>query len=85
MRAQGGLENLTIGGFAKACGVHVETVRFYQRRCLLRPPDRPAHPFRITCRSIDFVLLRFVRFHRRTDPGNFWPNSLRSQKAISSK
>ena len=30
------LENLTIGVFAKAAGVNVETIRFYQRKGLLR-------------------------------------------------
>jgi MerR family mercuric resistance operon transcriptional regulator len=33
---------LTIGGLAKAAGVSVETVRYYQRRGLLREPLRPA-------------------------------------------
>ena len=35
------LENLTIGVFAKAAGVNVETIRFYQRKGLLREPDKP--------------------------------------------
>jgi MerR family mercuric resistance operon transcriptional regulator len=34
-------EALTIGAFARAAGVSVETVRFYQRRCLLDEPDKP--------------------------------------------
>jgi MerR family mercuric resistance operon transcriptional regulator len=34
-------ENLTIGGFAKAAGVNVETIRYYQRIGLLREPERP--------------------------------------------
>jgi len=32
------LENLTIGAFAKAAGVNVETVRFYQRKGLVPEP-----------------------------------------------
>ncbi len=36
------LENLTIGVFAKAAGVNVETIRFYQRKGLLREPDKPS-------------------------------------------
>lgn len=32
---------LTIGQVAKACGVNVETIRFYQRRGLLPQPARP--------------------------------------------
>ncbi|MCU3043312.1 MerR family DNA-binding transcriptional regulator, partial [Enterobacter hormaechei subsp. steigerwaltii] len=34
-------ENLTIGVFAKAAGVNVETIRFYQRKGLLPEPDKP--------------------------------------------
>lgn len=34
-------ENLTIGAFAKAAGVNVETIRFYQRKGLLSEPARP--------------------------------------------
>ena len=32
---------LTIGGLARAAGVNVETVRYYQRRGLLARPSRP--------------------------------------------
>lgn len=35
-----GVEQLTIGALAKAAGVNVETIRFYQRRGLLTEPDR---------------------------------------------
>jgi len=35
------LDTLTIGGLAKATGIGVETIRFYQRRGLLPEPDRP--------------------------------------------
>ena len=34
-------DNLTIGLFAKAAGVNVETIRFYQRKRLLTEPDKP--------------------------------------------
>jgi len=33
--------SLTIGVFAKAAGVNVETIRFYQRKGLLPEPDKP--------------------------------------------
>ena len=33
--------DLTIGALAKAAGVSVETIRFYQRKGLLQEPDRP--------------------------------------------
>ena len=35
-------EAMTIGRLAKAAGVNVETVRYYQRRGLLREPNKPA-------------------------------------------
>jgi len=34
-------ETMTIGAFAKAAAVNVETIRFYQRKGLLPEPDRP--------------------------------------------
>jgi MerR family mercuric resistance operon transcriptional regulator len=35
------IENLAIGALARTAGVHVETIRFYQRRGLLAEPDKP--------------------------------------------
>lgn len=35
------MKGLTIGALARAAGVHVETIRFYQRRGLLAEPKRP--------------------------------------------
>lgn len=32
---------MTIGGLARAAGVNVETIRYYQRRRLLPEPERP--------------------------------------------
>jgi MerR family mercuric resistance operon transcriptional regulator len=34
------MDNLTIGALARAAGVHVETVRYYQRRGLVAQPKR---------------------------------------------
>jgi MerR family mercuric resistance operon transcriptional regulator len=34
-------EGLTIGRLAKAVGVNVETIRYYQRRGLIVEPDKP--------------------------------------------
>lgn len=39
-------ENLTIGALAKAAGVNVETIRFYQRKGLLPEPDKPCGSIR---------------------------------------
>ena len=47
-------EALTIGAFAQAAGVHVETVRFYQRRCLLAEPHKPYGSIR---RNVTMTLL----------------------------
>ncbi|MBT2305139.1 Hg(II)-responsive transcriptional regulator [Variovorax paradoxus] len=38
---QNDLENLPIGALARAAGVNVETIRFYQRKGLLLEPDKP--------------------------------------------
>lgn len=35
------MQTLTISGVARAAGVNVETIRFYQRRGLLTEPDKP--------------------------------------------
>ena len=35
------MDELTIGGLAKQAGVHVETIRYYQRRGLVGEPARP--------------------------------------------
>lgn len=34
-------QSLTVGAFARSAGVGVETIRFYQRKGLLRQPERP--------------------------------------------
>ena len=39
-------QTLTIGAFAKAAGVNVETIRFYQRKGLLPEPGRPVGSIR---------------------------------------
>lgn len=35
------MQTFTISGLARAAGVNVETIRFYQRRGLLAEPDKP--------------------------------------------
>jgi MerR family transcriptional regulator, mercuric resistance operon regulatory protein len=49
------LENLTIGVFAKAAGVNVETIRFYQRKGLLPEPDKPYGSIRRYGFSLDEI------------------------------
>ena len=54
------MESLTIGALAKAAAVHVETVRYYQRRGLLREPTRPLNGIRRYA-SADVSRLRFIK------------------------
>src|SRR3954468_24758812 len=50
----------TIGGLAKAAGVGVETIRYYQRRGLLTEPARPPGEVRRYGEG-DVKRLRFIR------------------------
>lgn len=54
------LENLTIGAFAKAAGVNVETIRFYQRTGLLSQPRKPYGSIRRYGHA-DVERVRFVK------------------------
>ena len=57
-------ENLTIGVFAKAAGVNVETIRFYQRKGLLPEPDKPYGSIRRYGKA-DVTRVRFVKSAQR--------------------
>lgn len=57
-------KGLTIGAFAKAAGVNVETVRFYQRRGLLPEPDKPYGSIR-RYNEADVARVRFVKSAQR--------------------
>lgn len=58
------LVNLTIGTFAKAAGVNVETIRFYQRKGLLLEPDKPYGGIRRYA-EMDVTRVRFVKSAQR--------------------
>lgn len=58
------LGNLTIGAFAKAAGVNVETIRFYQRKNLLPEPDKPYGSIR-RYSDTDVARLQFVKSAQR--------------------
>lgn len=58
------LENLTIGVFARAAGVNVETIRFYQRKGLLPEPARPYGGIR-RYGEADVARVRFVKSAQR--------------------
>ena len=51
---------LTIGELARAAGVAASTVRFYERRRLLRPSARSLSNYRLYTRE-DLERLRFIR------------------------
>ena len=55
---------LTIGAVAKAAGVNVETVRFYQRRALLPEPERPYGGIR-RYEAEDVARVKFVKAAQR--------------------
>lgn len=57
-------QTLTIGAFAKAAGVNVETIRFYQRKGLLPEPGRPVGSIR-RYGSADVARVRFVKSAQR--------------------
>ncbi len=56
--------SLTIGGLAKAAGVSVETIRFYQRRDLLSEPDRPLGGIR-RYSTTDVARIVFIKSSQR--------------------
>ena len=57
-------KRLTIGRMADAVGVNVETVRFYQRKGLLREPDRPVGSIR-RYEQADIARVRFIKSAQR--------------------
>lgn len=57
-------EGLTIGAFARAAGVNVETIRFYQRKGLLLEPDKPSGSIR-RYGEADVTRVRFVKSAQR--------------------
>jgi MerR family mercuric resistance operon transcriptional regulator len=61
---QNKFENLTIGVVAKAAGVNVETIRFYQRKGLLPEPDKPYGSIRRYSEA-DITRVRFVKSAQR--------------------
>ncbi|KGC11062.1 Hg(II)-responsive transcriptional regulator [Burkholderia gladioli] len=58
------LQSLTIGVFARAAGVNVETIRFYQRKGLLPEPDKPYGSIR-RYGEADVTRVRFVKSAQR--------------------
>jgi len=57
-------DTLSIGAFAEAAGVNVETIRFYQRKGLLPQPDKPYGSIR-RYGEADVARVRFVKSAQR--------------------
>lgn len=55
-----GVVDMTIGKLAKAAGVGVETIRFYERKGLIRKPERHDGEFRLYSEE-DRSRVRFVK------------------------
>ena len=70
VRSQG-VRELTIAGLARAGGVGVETVRYYQRRGLLETPERPSIAGRGGVRRYGEQDVRRLRFIRSAQAAGF--------------
>ncbi|MDX1506651.1 MAG: Hg(II)-responsive transcriptional regulator [Woeseiaceae bacterium] len=57
-------KTLTIGAFARAADVNIETIRFYQRKRLLPEPERPPGGIR-RYGEADVARLKFVKSAQR--------------------
>jgi Hg(II)-responsive transcriptional regulator len=57
------MQKLTIGRLAEATGVHLETIRYYERIGLIQEPERTAGGHR-SYGSQDLERLRFIRCSR---------------------
>jgi Hg(II)-responsive transcriptional regulator len=54
------MERITVGDLARRAGVHVETVRFYERKGVLPPPQRAESGYRLYSPEA-VTRLRFVK------------------------
>jgi Hg(II)-responsive transcriptional regulator len=61
------MTDMTIGELAKAAGVGVETVRFYERKRLIARPRKPVQGFR----KYEDDVVRRIRFIRRAQELGF--------------
>jgi MerR family mercuric resistance operon transcriptional regulator len=58
------MQTTTISGLARAAGVNVETIRFYQRRGLLAEPDKPLGGIR-RYGETELARVRFIKAAQR--------------------
>ena len=54
------IENMTRGELAKKCGVHIETLRYYETKKILDPPKRSESGYRLYTRE-DAVKISFIK------------------------
>lgn len=71
-------EELSIGRLAEAAGVNVETIRYYQRRGLLKEPAKPIGGHR----RYSFAAARRVRFIKRAQQLGFTLDEITSLLAL---
>jgi MerR family mercuric resistance operon transcriptional regulator len=77
------MSNMTIGKLAKAGGVGVETVRYYQRRGLLAAPERDSG-FGAGIRRYGEDDMRRLRFIRSAQAAGFTLNQIGELLALDS-
>jgi MerR family transcriptional regulator, copper efflux regulator len=71
--------SLTIGAVAKRAGVHIDTIRYYEREGLLPEPLRRASGYR----SYNESVIRQLRFIRRAKDLGFTLEEIRDLLALS--
>jgi MerR family transcriptional regulator, mercuric resistance operon regulatory protein len=72
-------QEMTIGRLAKAAGVHVETIRYYQRRGLLEEPPKPLGGQR----RYSPAMIEVLGFIRRAQQLGFSLEEVKSLLALS--
>ena len=73
------METLTSGRLAKAAGVNLDTIRFYERQGLLAKPPRTASGYR----HFSFDAIQRVRFIRRAQTLGFSLKEIKELLALS--
>ncbi len=74
-------KSLSIGTLARRAGVRVDTVRFYERKGILRKPERTASGYR----TYDEETLRVLRFIRRAQELGFTLREVQSLLALQGR
>ena len=72
------METLTIGKLAERCGVHLETIRYYEREGLMLPPPRKSSGHR----AYPPAAVRRLRFIKRAQELGFSLSEIRELLAL---